>query len=105
MSLLSRTQTSFRKNKSKKMKPTDLQDFYSVFINAVEKNPDNIVNKKECIQKIIQLKIDRENANKKSKFNIDSLLSKERPKIKNKVLQFMDQEKKNNETEEKKKEK
>ena len=105
MSLLSRTQTSFRKNKSEKMKPTDLQDFYSVFINAVEKNPDNIVNKKECIQKIIQLKIDRENANKKSKFNIDSLLSKERPKIKNKVLQFMDQEKKNNESEEEKKEK
>ena len=105
MSLLSRTQTSFRKNKSKKMKPTDLQDFYSVFINAVEKNPDNIVNKKECIQKIIQLKIDRENANKKSKFNIDSLLSKERPKIKNKVLQFMDQKNKNNETEEEKKEK
>ena len=105
MSLLSRTQTSFRKNKSKKMKPTDLQDFYSVFINAVEKNPDNIVNKKECIQKIIQLKIEKENANKKSKFNIDSLLSKERPKIKNKVLQFMDQEKKNNEKEEEKKEK
>ena len=105
MSLLSRTQTSFRKNKSKKMKPTDLQDFYSVFINAVEKNPDNIVNKKECIQKIIQLKIDRENANKKSKFNIDSLLSKERPKIKNKVLQFMNKEKKNNESEEEKKEK
>ena len=103
MSLLSRTQTSFRKNKSKKMKPTDLQDFYSVFINAVEKNPDNIVNKKECIQKIIQLKIDRENASKKSKINLDSLLMKERPKIKNKVLQFMDEEKKKEEKEEEKK--
>ena len=98
---MSMTLNSFRRQKTKP-KSKEFHDLCSVFISAVEVNTDNILNKKECIEKIIKLKRDRENLNKKKKCNIDDLLKKERPKIKNKVLQFLDEEKRNEEKENKK---
>jgi hypothetical protein len=35
-------------------------DFYSIFIKAIEDNKDNILNKKECINKIKELKKEKE---------------------------------------------
>jgi hypothetical protein len=98
---MSMTLNSFSRPRTKS-KNTQLHDLCTVFISAIEINNDNILNKKECIEKIIKLKRDRENLNKKKKFNIDDLLKKERPKIKNKVLQFLDEEKRNEEKENKK---
>ena len=97
---MSMTLNSFSRPRTKS-KNTQLHDLCSVFISAVEINTDNILNKRECIEKITKLKRDRENFNKKRKFNIDDLLKKERPKIKNKVLQFLDDEKRNEEIEKK----
>ena len=98
---MSMTLNSFSRPRTKS-KNTQLHDLCTVFISAIEINNDNILNKKECIEKIIKLKRDRENLSRKKKFNIDDLLKKERPKIKNKVLQFLDDEKRNEENENKK---
>ena len=98
---MSMTLNSFSRPRTKS-KNTQLHDLCTVFISAIEINNDNILNKKECIEKIIKLKRDRENLSRKKKFNIDELLKKERPKIKNKVLQFLDEEKRNEEKENKK---
>ncbi len=95
------TLNSFSRPRTKS-KNTQLHDLCTVFISAIEINNDNILNKKECIEKIIKLKRDRENLSRKKKFNIDELLKKERSKIKNKVLQFLDDEKRNEENENKK---
>jgi hypothetical protein len=97
---MSMTLNSFSRPRTKS-KNTQLHDLCTVFISAIEINNDNILNKKECIEKIIKLKRDRENLSRKKKFNIDDLLKKERPKIKNKVLQFLDDEKRNEEIEKK----
>jgi len=97
---MSMTLNSFSRPRTKS-KNTQLHDLCTVFISAIEINNDNILNKKECIEKIIKLKRDRENLSRKKKFNIDELLKKERPKIKNKVLQFLDDEKRNEEIEKK----
>ncbi len=97
---MSMTLNSFSRPRTKS-KNTQLHDLCTVFISAIEINNDNILNKKECIEKIIKLKRDRENLSRKKKFNIDELLKKERSKIKNKVLQFLDDEKRNEEIEKK----
>ena len=84
-------------NIKKRTKVNEINDFYSIVINAIKQNNDNIVNKRECIEKILQMKSSRRNENRKNKFNINSLLNKERAKIKNKILQFSNNENKKEE--------
>ena len=84
-------------NIKRNTKINEINDFYSVVINAINKNNDNIVNKQECIEKILQIKSSRRNENRKNKININSLLNKERTKIKNKLLQFSNYENKKEE--------
>ena len=81
-------------NIKRNTKINEINDFYSVVINAINQNNDNIVNKQECIEKILQIKSSRRNENRKNKININSLLNKERTKIKNKLLQFSNYENK-----------
>ena len=88
----SKSQSSY-KNIKNRDKGVNLYDFYSVFIKAINKNPDKVINKKECIKKIIQLKSERENANKKNKFNINSLYLKQRTiKYKEKISKLFEKE-------------
>jgi len=84
-------------NIKRNTKINEINDFYSVVINAINQNNDNIVNKQECIEKILQIKSSRRNENRKNKININSLLNKERTKIKNKLLQFSNYENKKEE--------
>ena len=84
-------------NIKRNTKINEINDFYSVVINAINQNNDNIVNKQECIEKILQIKSSRRNENRKNKININSLLNKERTKIKNKLLQFSNNENKKEE--------
>ena len=82
----------------KKSQLNEINDFYSVVINAIKQNNDNIVNKRECIEKILQLKSSRRNENRK-KSNINSLLNIERLSLKNKTVQFSNDENKKEEIE------
>ena len=84
-------------NIKRNTKINEINDFYSVVINAINQNNDNIVNKQECIEKILQIKSSRRNENRKNKINKNSLLNKERTKIKNKLLQFSNNENKKEE--------
>ena len=84
-------------NIKRNTKINEINDFYSVVINAINQNNDNIVNKQECIEKILQIKSSRRNENRKNKININSFLNKERTKIKNKLLQFSNYENKKEE--------
>ena len=52
-------------------------DFYSIFIKAIEDNKDNILNKKECINKIKELKKEKE-GKKKHKLRLNDLIPKPR---------------------------
>ena len=93
----------FDLNKALKKGKIKLEESRNLYYTKM-KNLEKLIFEEEST-KINMISQNQEIKDKKSKFNIDSLLSKERPKIKNKVLQFMDQEKKNNESEEEKKEK
>ena len=70
---------SNKNEKINKNKNFSQVDFYSIFIKAIEDNKDNILNKKECINKIKELKKEKE-GKKKHKLRLCDLIPKPRNK-------------------------
>ena len=69
-------------------------DFYSAFINLINKNEENIINKKDCIEKLEKIKEEKVTALNSNRKVSPSFL--ERNKIyhrKDKVLRFIQAEK------------
>ena len=76
---------SNKNEKINKNKNFSQVDFYSIFIKAIEDNKDNILNKKECIHKIKELKKEKE-GKKLPKLRLKDLIPK--PRIRNKENKY-----------------
>ena len=69
-------------------------DFYSAFINLINNNEENIINKKDCIEKLEKIKEEKVTALNSNRKITPSILERNKKKQqKDKVLRFIQAEK------------